>query len=45
MVPRQRYYRYTVDYHLHFFPSASPLEHLLGGRAREIDGDWFVLAD
>jgi SAM-dependent methyltransferase len=44
VVPRQRYYRYTVDYHLHFFPSASPLEHLLGGDAREIDGDWFVLA-
>src|SRR5690348_7721935 len=25
VVPRQRYYRYTVDYHLHFFPSAAPL--------------------
>ncbi len=43
VVPRQRYYRYTVDYHLHFFPSAAPLEHLLEGRARAIDGDWFVL--
>jgi len=45
VVPRQRYYRYTVDYHLHFFPSAAPLEHLLGGHARVVDGDWLVIAD
>ena len=45
VVPRQRYYRYTVDYHLHFFPSAGPLEHLLGGTAREVDGDWVVISD
>jgi ubiquinone/menaquinone biosynthesis C-methylase UbiE len=45
VVPRQRYYRYTVDYHLHFFPSAAPLEHLLGGRAQLVDGDWVVIAD
>jgi ubiquinone/menaquinone biosynthesis C-methylase UbiE len=45
VLPRQRYYRYTVDYHLHFFPSAAPLEHLLGGQARLIDGDWYVCAD
>ena len=45
VVPKQRYYRYTVDYHLHFFPSAGPLERLLGGRAVAIDGDWFVVAD
>ena len=44
VVPRQRYYRYTVDYHLHFFPSAAPLEHLVGGHARQIDGDWYVCA-
>jgi SAM-dependent methyltransferase len=43
VVPRQRYYRYTVDYHLHFFPSAAPLEHLLGGTARLVDGDWLVI--
>jgi ubiquinone/menaquinone biosynthesis C-methylase UbiE len=43
VVPRQRYYKYTVDYHLHFFPSAAPLEHLLDGAARDIDGDWFVI--
>jgi len=45
VVPRQRYYRYTVDYHLHFFPSAGPLEHLLGGAARDVDGDWLVISD
>jgi ubiquinone/menaquinone biosynthesis C-methylase UbiE len=45
VVPCQRYYRYTVDYHLHFFPSAGPLERLLGGHAELIDGDWFVVAD
>jgi len=45
VVPCQRYYRYTVDYHLHFFPSAAPLEHLLGGTARLVDGDWLVVAD
>jgi SAM-dependent methyltransferase len=45
VVPRQRYYRYTIDYHVHFFPSASPLERLLGGVARAVDGDWLVVAD
>src|SRR5262249_62146061 len=45
VVPRQRYYRYTIDYHLHFFPSAAPLEHLLGGMARVVDGDWLVISD
>ncbi len=45
VVPCQRYYRYTVDYHLHFFPNAAPLEHLLGGEARLVDGDWLVVAD
>lgn len=45
VVPCQRYYRYTVDYHLHFFPSAAPLEHLLGGTARLVDGDWLVVAE
>lgn len=45
VVPCQRYYRYTVDYHLHFFPTAAPLERLLGGTARLVDGDWIVVAD
>lgn len=45
VVPCQRYYRYTVDYHLHFFPNAGPLERLLGGSARLVDHDWVVVAD
>ena len=45
VVPCQRYYRYTVDYHLHFFPTAAPLERLLGGTATLVDGDWVVVAD
>jgi ubiquinone/menaquinone biosynthesis C-methylase UbiE len=45
VVPRQRYYRYTVDYHLHFFPSAAPLLHLFGGRVDLVDGDWVLIAE
>lgn len=45
VVPCQRYYRYTVDYHLHFFPQAGPLERLLGGKATLVDHDWVVIAD
>ena len=45
VVPRQRYYRYTVDYHLHFFPSKAPLEYLFGGSARLVDGDWLVVSE
>lgn len=45
VVPRQRYYRYTVDYHLHFFPSAAPLLHLFGGRVDLVDGDWVLVAE
>jgi ubiquinone/menaquinone biosynthesis C-methylase UbiE len=45
VVPKQRYYRYTVDYHLHFFPSAGPLERLLGGTAREVDNDWVLVSE
>lgn len=46
VVPRQRYYRYTVDYHLHFFPSAGPLLQLFGAASRVelVDGDWLVVA-
>jgi ubiquinone/menaquinone biosynthesis C-methylase UbiE len=44
VVPCQRYYRYTVDYHLHFFPTAAPLERLLGGTAHLVDGDWVVVS-
>ena len=43
VVPKQRYAKYTFDYHLHFFLDAAPLEYLLGGAARLVDGDWFVV--
>lgn len=48
VVPRQRYYRYTIDYHLHFFPSSAPLVALLDlprSRTRRVDGDWLYVGD
>jgi SAM-dependent methyltransferase len=42
VVPCQRYYRYTVDLHLHFFPSAASLINLMGLKEYScinIDGD------
>lgn len=48
VIPRQRYYRYTIDYHLHFFPSAAPLTTLFGikhSSVRRVDGDWFYVGD
>jgi ubiquinone/menaquinone biosynthesis C-methylase UbiE len=48
VVPRQRYYRYTIDYHLHFFPSAAPLTALLDlprGETRRVDGDWLYVGE
>ena len=45
VVPRQRYYRYTIDYHLHFFPSPAPLAHLVSGSVRAVDGDWFCITN
>jgi SAM-dependent methyltransferase len=35
VVPRQRYYRYTVDYHLHFFPDPEQLILRVGLPHRE----------
>jgi ubiquinone/menaquinone biosynthesis C-methylase UbiE len=46
VVPRQRYYRYTIDYHLHFFPSAAPLLALFGipdAQVTSVDGDWLYV--
>lgn len=45
VVPRQRYYRYTLDEHLNFFHSAQPLIHLLGPKCTKfelVNGDWFI---
>src|SRR5262249_10008061 len=48
VVPRQRYYRYTIDYHVHFFPSSAPLRALFPGlpaEVRRVDGDWLLEAN
>lgn len=48
VVPRQRYYRYTLDYHVHFFPSAAQLAALLDcarSEIRLVDGDWLYIGD
>jgi SAM-dependent methyltransferase len=48
VVPRQRYYRYTIDYHLHFFPSPAPLVAMINlerSSVRRVDGDWFYVGD
>jgi ubiquinone/menaquinone biosynthesis C-methylase UbiE len=47
VVPRQRYYYYTLDEHLHFFPDAASLERALGlaGAAFTLEsiwGDWLL---
>lgn len=42
-VPCQKYYRYTVDLHLNFFPQKSILVHLMGLSdfiCEKIGGDW-----
>lgn len=48
VVPRQRYYRYTLDEHLNFFPQIEPLMALFAPRSVEVhllDGDWLMLID
>lgn len=47
VVPRQRYYYYTLDEHVHFFPDESSLVQVFGlaGRRFELDriwGDWLL---
>jgi len=46
MVPRQRYYHYTLDLHLHFFPTAASLSSLVGladFSCVEVAGDWVYI--
>jgi ubiquinone/menaquinone biosynthesis C-methylase UbiE len=48
VVPCQKYKRYTIDYHLHFFPTSAQLRTQLGlanAHVRKIDGDWGIVAD
>lgn len=46
VVPRQRYYHYTLDLHLHFFPTAGSLSSLIGMpdfSCVEVAGDWVYI--
>ena len=48
VVPCQRYYRYTVDYHLHFFPEPEQLVLRMGlpdARCAKVTGDLCYRAD
>src|SRR4029077_5826717 len=48
IVPCQRYYRYTIDYHLHFFPEPEQLVlrmKLPGYHCEKVTGDLCYYAD
>ena len=48
VVPCQRYYRYTIDYHLHFFPEPQQFILRMGlpnYHCEKIDGDLCYWAD
>lgn len=46
VIPKQRYYLYTLDEHVNFFPQREHLLHRLGmadALCEEIQGDWFCM--
>ena len=46
VVPKQKFYFYTLDLHLHFFPDRFSLVNLIGLKNYtlcEIDGDWLYI--
>ena len=48
VVPRQRYYFYTLDEHLNFYPEVEPLVRLFYPCAVSsflLDGDWLIVID
>lgn len=48
VTPRQRYYYYTLDLHLHFFPEKEYLQQVTGTTSAdcvECDGDWCLIAN
>lgn len=51
VVPRQRYYFYTLDEHIHFFPSKEQLLLQMGFQSEEVlrlenlAGDWLLVID
>lgn len=45
IVPRQRYYKYTLDNHINFYQDIEPLLHLFSGNKtthQVIKGDWVI---
>ena len=45
VVPCQKYKRYTIDTHVHFFPTESVLRFAIGLRpaaVQKVDGDWVL---
>lgn len=47
VTPRQRYYYYTLDLHLHFFPEKEYLQQVTGlteSDCVDCDGDWCLIA-
>ncbi len=48
VTPRQRYYYYTLDLHLHFFPEKEYIRQITGlpyADCVDCDGDWCLIAD
>jgi ubiquinone/menaquinone biosynthesis C-methylase UbiE len=48
VVPCQRYYYYTLDMHVHFFPIASDVEHMMNmpsHTCEKIRGDWLFVGE
>jgi ubiquinone/menaquinone biosynthesis C-methylase UbiE len=48
VTPRQRYFYYTLDEHVNFFPFQEKLTHLLGlprYDCRLLDGDWMYIGE
>ena len=46
VTPRQRYYYYTLDEHVNFFPMQGELEHLIGMKQHQclnLGGDWMYI--
>jgi ubiquinone/menaquinone biosynthesis C-methylase UbiE len=48
VVPCQKYKRYTIDTHVHFFPTEAVLRWAMQmplGRVSKVDGDWAIVSD
>ncbi|MGZ5247613.1 MAG: class I SAM-dependent methyltransferase [Flavitalea sp.] len=48
VTPRQKYFYYTLDEHVNFFPQIEPLLSIIndpGTKYQLIDGDWFIVIE